>query len=266
MKPQYSWSELIKTSSVSDEVSSEKRAIADDIIDLLRQASTEDRQQILRLYSSLFGKEYSEDMIAKADIDVFKEIYSSWNEDDLRTQYDLLSAGLKQTASKDDEDEDDEDEDNEMDDDNGQDADKEGCYASSAGSEVFNRLVNIIASWSHEDQKAVHDEWLGLLGKEYTGFMTKDYIPKGKARDVSKPQSSGQTEASSSDNVKTASKKDRNEIASLFRGLWGNNFVSKLTELYSTGNGKTVSQSDQTSGQTKTSSYDPWGLKKKLQI
>ena len=63
-------------------------------------------------------------------------------------------------------------------------------------------------------------------------LRVKDYIPKGKARDVSKPQTSGQTEAKSNDDglKQTASKKDRTEVANLYRGLWGSNFVDKLKD------------------------------------
>lgn len=273
MQPKYSWSEIVQT---ANNVKKEK-TLADNLVDLLKNASTQDRQEILKLYSNLLGIDYSEEMIRTSDLEVFKEIFSSWSDDELQEQYHIISNGLSNKTAKskyqksmeiegDDrypekhyeyskDDEDDEDDDSDEDD------KKEACYSN----DTFDNLMRVIASWTPEDRKQVYEVWRGLLGEEYTNSMVKDYIPKGKARDVSKPQSSGQTEAKSNDDglKQTASKKDRTEVANLYRGLWGSNFVDKLTELYSNKNGKTVSQKKQTSGQTKTSSsYDPWGLNK----
>lgn len=252
LEKKYSWSEMIENSKNGEKF---EITTSDKIIELLSQASEEDRKQVLKIFTNLLGKEYSEDMIenhepqgdkVEAEMNIFRKIFASIDEENLQEQYAFLKSAMEED---DDEDEDDEEKEDKEEDEDDDDFTKDSS---------FDQLMKVIASWEPEDRKAVYEIFRGLLGDKYSNDSVKDYIPKGKARDVSSPQSSGQVEASSKDNVKTASKKDRKEVSNLYRNLFGSKFVDKMVALYEPKGKKSTTE---TSGQTKTSSYDPWGLK-----
>lgn len=286
LQKKYSWSNLMS-------LAEKEETTADKVINLLSQASEEDRKKILDFYSNILGSDYSKDMTenyepsgkkVKSDLDIFREIFASWDENSLMSQYQLLSTAMEDEEEEEGDDEDqsenDEDEKEEKEEKEDDEEDEDENIKDSS----FDQLMRVIASWEPKDRKAVYEIFKNLLGSEYSNDTVRDYNPRGKARDTSKPQSSGQledkgaskvdgavnektdsstTDASSKRTIKTASKDDRNQIEKLFKGLLGANFANKLTEVYQNKNGKTVSQTGQTSGQTKTSSFDPWGLKKK---
>lgn len=270
MEKKFSWTEIIATAANEN---NEETITAEQVLELISQASEEDRKKILDLYSNLLGEDYAKDMV-KADMDdTFREIFSSWSSDDLKAQYNLLKTAMddedefgEESAGEEgvgDYDEDHEELEKEEENMETTDATSENQLESLAHlDDPFDQLMRVIASWEPKDRKAVFELFKNLLGNEYSTDSVKDYNPKGKARDVSSPQSSGQVEASSDGTVKTASAADRNRVADLWRGVLGANFVGKMTELYKNNNGKTVPQADQSSGQTKTSSFDPWGLNK----
>lgn len=319
LEKKYSWSEMIENSKGGEKF---EITTSDKIIELLSQASEEDRKQVLKIFTNLLGKEYSEDMIenhdsqgdkVEAEMNIFRKIFASLDEENLQEQYDFLKSAM-------DEEDDDEDDNEDEDDEEKEDKEDEDDDDDFTKDSSFDQLIKVIASWEPEDRKAVYEIFRGLLGDKYSNDSVKDYIPKGKARDVSKPQPSGQFEASSKDNVKTAkwrdryeekddnksnrcdsceavmingvychehgcprgrqeklrkereedyevslknnvktaSKKDRKEVSNLYRNLFGSKFVDKMVALYEPKGKKSITE---TSGQTKTSSYDPWGLK-----
>lgn len=125
-------------------------------------------------------------------------------------------------------------------------------------SKYFFAIMQKLAAWEEKDRKALYEEFAGLLGGEYAKDMVKDYIPKGKAVNVDKPKSSGQVEAKSKSNVKTASKKDRDLVKNYYNSLLGDNFSGKLVEYYKN-TGKLKDKN--TSGQTKTAKKaNPWAV------
>lgn len=292
----YSWEALVKESQLEREA--DALSVHDEVIDLFSKASEEDRKKILEIFKGLVGEEYAKDMITSDDVESFKKITSAFEESALHEIKEIMQTARNRNDEYDYESAIDEDDYSDLDFDDDEDEDgKEDKKKSkkdfeSKSSALLTALVQqaqekkvsiptVLAAWEEKDRKALFNEFVSLLGSSYSKDMVRDYKPRGTARDVSSPQSSGQldeskgmssvdggvseqkdsstTDASSNKNVKTASKADRKRVQDLFRGLLGSNFAAKLVEEY-TVKGK---QSDKkSSGQTKTASFDPWGLNK----
>ena len=149
LEKKYSWSERIENSKTEENF---EITTSDKIIELLSQASEEDRKQVLKIFTNLLGKDYSEDMVenhepqgdkVEAEMNVFRKIFASLDEENLQEQYDFLKSAMED----DDDEECDEDEKDDEDDEEEEDDEKEASSESELTKDSsFDQLMQVIVS------------------------------------------------------------------------------------------------------------------------